>query len=75
MSKKNDERRSAEQIMKLGIKIIGHRASFPILHEGKRGEYLRGWERALHWVMHGEDPPTEFLTKDFTKPTRTTSTM
>ena len=74
MSKADDERRSAEQIMKLGIKINVHRASFPILHEGERGEYLRGWERALLWVMHQEDPPTEFLTKDFTKPTRTTPT-
>jgi len=69
MSKANDERRSAEQIIKLEILISGHRASYPI--PGERNEYLRGWERALLWVMHQEDPPTEFLTEDFTKPTRT----
>jgi hypothetical protein len=71
MTDANDERRQAEQIIKLGITITGHRASFPGLN---RDEYLRGWERALRWVMHQEDPPKEFLTKEFTKSTRTTST-
>lgn len=64
MDKISDGRRAAQQIMRLGIEITAYRGG---CHRGERDEYLRGWERALRWVMHQEDPPSEFLMDDYTK--------
>ena len=61
MDKIDDDRRATQQILRLGIEITAYRAS----SKGERNEYLRGWERALRWVMHQEDPPAEFLKDEY----------
>lgn len=51
--------KKAKEIASLHNKIVAYRSSR--ISTYARDEYLRGWERALRWVMKQEDPPSEFL--------------
>jgi len=44
-----------KEIISLHNQLAGERAAFPF--DKSRDEYLRGWERALRWVMNQEEAP------------------
>jgi len=55
---RKDKRRKVKEIVNLHNRISLYRTSDP--WDKLRDEYLRGWERALRWVLKQEDPPIEF---------------
>jgi len=44
-----------KEIISLHNQLVGERTAFPFAKS--RDEYLRGWERALRWVMNQEKAP------------------
>ena len=58
----NEKSRTDKEIIRLHRRIVVARNSLPL--DKLRDEHLRGWEKALLWVMIQEEPPTEVSQKD-----------
>ena len=46
-----------KEIIELHNQIISVRAAYPL--SKKRDEHLKGWERALRWILNQEEAPME----------------
>jgi len=51
--------KTEKEIVELHQKIMAHMSAFPMIDA--RYEHLRGWARALRWILDREEAPFELI--------------